>query len=251
MQLGRRHIAFTPTWVPTLAALLAVGLTGYLGHWQQGRAAEKRALQAEWDARYHQPVVSLSGDAADPALRYRRARADGVWQDAAQFFIDNRVLDDRAGFHVITPFKLADGGRILLVNRGWVARGTAYPAPPAVAAPVGPAMVSGQLVVPSSRYLELSPRSVQGKVWQNLSIERVREASKLDLLPFVLLAADSAVPLRPVSERPDAGVAKHVEYMLTWYSLALTVCVLWLALNTRISRVGSADRTSTDKDAAA
>jgi cytochrome oxidase assembly protein ShyY1 len=40
------------------------------------------------------------------------------------------------------------------------------------------------------------------------------------------------------AERPDAGVEKHVEYMLTWYSLALTVVALWIGLNLRIQRKG-------------
>jgi cytochrome oxidase assembly protein ShyY1 len=34
-----------------------------------------------------------------------------------------------------------------------------------------------------------------------------------------------------VTEKPDAGVAKHVEYSLTWYALAATTLALWLAMN--------------------
>jgi cytochrome oxidase assembly protein ShyY1 len=33
-------------------------------------------------------------------------------------------------------------------------------------------------------------------------------------------------------------VEKHMEYMLTWYSLALTVLALWVGLNLKIQRIG-------------
>jgi cytochrome oxidase assembly protein ShyY1 len=51
----------------------------------------------------------------------------------------------------------------------------------------------------------------------------------------VLLAQDAPPPLEQVAERPDARADKHIEYMLTWYSLAATVIVLWLVLNTKLA----------------
>jgi cytochrome oxidase assembly protein ShyY1 len=39
--------------------------------------------------------------------------------------------------------------------------------------------------------------------------------------------------LEAVRESPDAGVDKHREYALTWFSLAATVLALWIALNAR------------------
>jgi cytochrome oxidase assembly protein ShyY1 len=37
----------------------------------------------------------------------------------------------------------------------------------------------------------------------------------------------------PTREQPDAGVAKHREYALTWFSLAITTLALWIVLNLR------------------
>lgn len=223
-------LRFRPRAVPTLAALAVALLTLYLGHWQQGRAAEKRALQTQFELRAGEPTVELSGASRDPALRYRKAVARGEWLIDRQIFVDNKVNDGIAGYHVITPLKLASGDTVVLVNRGWVPRGPRYPAPPE--APVsGGALVAGLLTQPSSRFLELSSQAVQGNVWQNLTVARFREATGLDVLPFVLLADRAAPPLKAVVEHPDAGTDKHIEYMMTWYSLAATVLVLWIALN--------------------
>jgi surfeit locus 1 family protein len=82
-------------------------------------------------------------------------------------------------------------------------------------------------------------------VWQNLDLLRYREVTRLDVLPFVMLAANAVPPLEKVEERPDARAEKHVEYMLTWYSLAATVVVLWIVLNTKQAKPNIAVREKT------
>ncbi len=224
--------------MPTLAALCALSVTLYLGYWQQGRAAEKQAMQTEFAGRAAALPVMLGAAMADPvAFRYARAITRGEWVAGGQIFLDNKFDNEAVGFHVITPLKIAGTDRYVLVNRGWVARDAVYPAPPAIPMPTGSVEVEGVLMLPSTRFLELSPAIVQGNVWQNLTIERYRAASKLDVLPLVLLAKIANTPLKPVAARPDARVEKHIEYMLTWYSLAATVAVLWVALNVKLERV--------------
>ena len=39
-----------------------------------------------------------------------------------------------------------------------------------------------------------------------------------------------------VVETPDAGIAKHREYSLTWFSLAATLAALWVGLNLKRAR---------------
>jgi surfeit locus 1 family protein len=177
------------------------------------------------------PVV-LTGSVASPEpLLYRRVRARGTWHAEGQVFIDNRIRDGRAGFHVVTPLRLEGRREALLVNRGWIARGREYPAAPQVAVPTGRVEVSGIATLPPARVLELSPETVTGNVWQNLSLPRYAQRMRVELLPVLVLADPPAAGLARVEEKPDAGVAKHLEYALTWFALAATVAALWLALN--------------------
>lgn len=232
MRIGA--IAFRPALVPTLAAALAIALTVFLGHWQAGRAAQKRELQALFDARANETPVRLGGSAAGvDALLYRRVRIGGEWIASRQIFIDNQVENGRAGFHVITPLAIEGTTSAVLVNRGWIARNREYPLPPRAEPPAGHVELVGMATVPPRRVLELSSQTVAGNVWQNLSIERYAQSSKLALVPVVVLAESTAAGLVPVKERPDAGVDRHREYSLTWYSLAATVLALWIGLNMR------------------
>jgi surfeit locus 1 family protein len=232
-------MTFHPRLIPTLAALGALAATLYLATWQQGRAAEKRALQTAYEQRSTMPPLTLSGaDARMDAqsARFRHATVSGEWLASGQIFVDNKFEQNAVGYHVLTPLRIAGTQRYVLVNRGWVSRGVNYPLPPNVAVESGEVNARGTLAVPTSKFLELGRDTVSGSVWQNVTIERYRAATKLDVLPVVLLASPADAGLRVVTEQPDAGVAKHVEYMLTWYSLALTIAVLWIALNLKIRR---------------
>jgi surfeit locus 1 family protein len=236
MRMRAGAFEFVPGLLPTAAAAALVILTVSLAHWQAARAGEKRALQALYEQRLHEPLLDLSGPARDEAPLFRHVRADGEYLADAQLFIDNQVHEGRAGFSVVTPLRLAGTGDVVLVERGWIERDAKYPAAPAVSVPPGRVAVTGIAVTPPRRYLELGPDTVTGNVWQNLSIERFRAARRENVLPFVL-AADAAPPgLAVVRERPDTGIERHIEYELTWYSLAATTVVLWLALNWRRRR---------------
>lgn len=216
--------------------MLAFGLTCYLGYWQQGRAAEKRSLQAEYAQRSSLAPISLRAETREAGLRYRIATARGVWQADRQIYVDNKFDGERVGYHVITPLKISGTDVHVLVNRGWIARSAAYPVAPSASVTAAETEVSGSLTLPSARFIELGAQTVEGNVWQNLTVERYQTVTGLNVLPYVLLAGDSLPPLRPVVEQPDAGAAKHVEYMLTWYSLAATVTLLWLFTNIHVQK---------------
>ncbi|MBI3714471.1 MAG: SURF1 family protein [Betaproteobacteria bacterium] len=213
-----------------------IALTFHLGQWQQRRAAEKDALQADFDQRRALPEIVVDAGRRDAeALRYRSVRVHGAWKRGGEIYLDNKFHDNTVGYYVVTPLQLAGSDAYVLVNRGWIARGAAYPKPP-VAPPPAEGEVVGIATIPTQRFLELSAASVEGTVWQNLTIDRYRSQSGLDVLPYVILAREASAGLLPVSEQPDAGAAKHIEYMLTWYSLAATTLVLWIALNLKIRR---------------
>jgi surfeit locus 1 family protein len=222
-----------------VAAFALIALTSWLGTWQDRRAAEKTERQALLEARVAAPAMALTdatGSAQD--LLFRRLRAEGRYVPEGQIFVDNRIHGGRAGYHVVTPFRLSASGAVVLVNRGWVGRSAAYPEPPAVPAPQGDRTVTGLAILPPARFVELSADTVSGSVWQNLSIERYAKVAGAPLVPVVLLASPPGEGLAAVEERPDAGIAKHREYSLTWFSLAATAAVLWVALNLRKSARG-------------
>jgi surfeit locus 1 family protein len=228
------RIRFAPRLVPTLAAFAMIALMVWLGRWQADRAGEKTERQAMFEARVREAPLALSGDSGPAeALIFRRVRVTGLWVPEGQIFIDNQIHQGRAGFHVVTPLRVAGSGRVVLVNRGWTPRTAHYPAAPPVGAPAGEAQVTGLAALPPRRVLELSRETISGNVWQNLSLERYAQHTRLALLPVVVLSDGPEPGFVPVREQPDAGIAKHREYSLTWFSLAATLAILWIVLSVR------------------
>ncbi len=241
---GRRR--FRPAALPTLATVVAVVVCIAAGHWQQGRMQGKQALRARFDAASRMAPVTLVGpsDGDDwTSLRYRTVIVAGVYRARSQIFIDNRVHAGRAGYHAVAPLELADG-RVVLVNRGWVAQRASRAELPDVPPPAGTVTVEGRIGIPAAGYLELKREDAAGSVWQNLDPARFGAATGVAVLPVVIEQTAPPVPddgLVRDWPAPDFGIDKHRIYMVQWYAFAALALVLWLALNFRNSPSSSPD----------
>ena len=222
--------------VPTLAAAAAIAICVMAGNWQQRRMEAKVTLRAQYEAASAIAPVALATVPADAdwvSLKYRAVTATGEYLASRQILIDNKVAAGRAGFHVVTPLALRDG-RIVLVNRGWIAQRGSRSMLPEAPPPAGDMTVHGRIAIPATSYLELKPDSTSGPVRQNLDPGRFAAASGLAVLPIVVEATEPAAlddGLVRAWPAPDFGVDTHRIYMVQWYAFALLVALLWLWFN--------------------
>ncbi len=224
---------FRPGAWMTAATIGFCALTVALGIWQTRRAAEKEALQARLERLGAERPLTLSARPIDPDdYALRRVVARGEYADRFTILLDNRVHRGRAGFHVLSPLRIAGGGVHVLVNRGWIAAGPTRAELPQIATPAGEQTVAGLATVPPGRVYELAAETVDGRVWQNLLLERYRAWSQLELQPIVIQQTnDAGDGLVREWERPDAGADRHRGYALQWYALAGLAVVLYVVLN--------------------
>ena len=236
--------------VPTVAAMAVVALTLSLGNWQTRRAQEKLQLQqqreaADRSAPAQVPPVLLA-DADVQALEGRRASVTGELLADRSVYIDNRTHEGIAGFHLVTPIKIAglggQGARAvhLLVLRGWVARDPRERTRlPVVPAPAGPVTVTGIAQRELAQALELAasaPPGPEQRIWQNLTVEGYRRWSGLDLQPMLIRQTEPARgPEGDFDDglvrdwpRPGLDVDKHRGYAFQWYALAAATAALWI-----------------------
>jgi surfeit locus 1 family protein len=229
---------FRPAFVPTVAAMLAFALFIAAGNWQRGRMDQKLALRAQLDAAAAQAAVPLPASADWDAWRYRPVIAAGTFDAAHQILLDNRIVAGRPGYEVVTPLVLADG-RVVLVNRGWIAGGATRDTLPGAPPPAARVTVEGRVNVPTARYLELRGDAVQGALWQNLDPGRFAQATGLSVLPIVIEQTrplDGTDTLARAWPAPDVGADKHRIYMLQWYAFAALAAFLWLFFTFRRKR---------------
>lgn len=230
-----RRFRFRPPLWASLLAALGVGLTLAAGNWQLERASQKRSLQAELDRRAAEPVIGLPATAvAADALLHRRIAVTGRFAPEHTIFLDNRIHDGRAGYHVLTPLRIGAADRHVLVNRGWVAGSGRRDQLPAVPTPAGEVSVEGIVASATPRAVELAQETVQGRVWQNLQFDRYRAGVPFPLQPFVLLqTSDTGDGLVRDWPRPDARVHVHLGYAGQWFLFCGLIVVLYVVLNLR------------------
>jgi surfeit locus 1 family protein len=206
-------LRFRPSW--WAVALAAAGCVAgvLLGNWQSGRAAEKRAAATA-------PPVTVQGE----------------FDAAYGVLLDNRIHRSMPGYHVVQPLRLEDGRNVLVI-RGWVPARRTRDQPPEYRTPAGRIQLSGTRLPRIPQSYEPNPAKPEGRVWQNVTLERFSAWSGLTLEPYVI-EQHSALDDGLVRDwpRPEAGAEKNEMYALQWYSLAVLPIILLIALNVRIGK---------------
>lgn len=224
--------------VVMLAAVASALLMARLGLWQLDRAAQKETLQQAVDSSVALPPLPAQALAHTPAQvagqLHRRVTVRGQWLPERTVFLDNRQMDGRPGFFVLTPLRLDDGSAVL-VQRGWVPRDMQERTRlPAIATPAQPVTLTARIEGPPARLYEFTPQGGEtGVIRQNLSIESFADETQLSLRPLTLLQLDDAAApaadgLRRHWPLPAVDVHKHYGYAVQWFSLAALITGLYV-----------------------
>ena len=218
-------------WLLTLATLVGVALTLGLGFWQLSRASEKLALQAAIDSR--QTLAVLGADAllqggASTGLLHRRVSLRGTWLARHTVYLENRQMNGRPGFFVLTPLQLESAGMAVVVQRGWVQRSfTERTLVPKLATPAGSVQIEGRIAPPPSKFYEFE-QSQGGVIRQNLDMALYSREIGAPLAAVSVLqtgAADDGL-LREWP-RITTGVEKHYGYAFQWFALGGLIASLY------------------------
>src|SRR5262245_25520356 len=133
---GATH--FRPRLWPTLAAVAGVLASVMLGNWQLHRAFEKAQLQARTDQAAERTSIHLGASPVALAdVEYFPVEAQGAFKAEGTVYVDNRVHAGVPGYEIITPLRIGDSARYVLVKRGWTKAEADRSRLPAVATPPG------------------------------------------------------------------------------------------------------------------
>ena len=229
---------FAPAGWATAATLAGVALTIALGFWQLGRADTKQALQARIDDFAKQPPIMIGAQAVKPEdVLLRRVQVRGRFEPQHAVFIDNRLYQHQPGYHVFMPLRIAGASKYVLVNRGWIAAGAERNRTPPVKTPEGEVVVSGTATPPAERFLELSTQVAEGNIWQNMVLERYRQATRLDVQPVIVQQTEAISALNDglIRDWPPVDLKRntHLAYAVQWFALAVAIFIIYVVLNVR------------------
>ena len=228
-------------WIVLLAAVALAGLTARLGFWQLDRAAQKEGLQAAIDSRRVLPPLAADALADDERQaaeqHHRRIELRGRWLPQHTVFLENRQMQGRPGFFVLTPLLLPDGSAVV-VQRGWVPRDirdrTLVQAP---ALPDGEIRLEARIAPPPARLYEFD-EGATGVIRQNLLLPGYALETGLRLRPLSVMQLSPAAPpggAAPAADglarewpAPAADVHKHYGYAFQWFALCALTILLYV-----------------------
>lgn len=236
LRIGSR--VFAPRLFFVLVALALLSGFLALGFWQLDRMHEKQVLFAAFEAGSSR-LERLSGIEPAQAERYTRVMAVGRYDSTHQFLLDNMTHAGRVGYRVLTPLNVGEGDTVL-VDRGWVPLGATREVLPDVTVPENARSVVGRLDDLPAAGIDLpqaSPITPTGgwpRVMSYPHLGDLQGALGRPLQARIILLdaaqADGYVRAWQPSTFPPE---RHLGYAITWFALAATVAVLFVALNLR------------------
>ena len=215
-----------------LFGLAGVAALVSLGVWQVQRLAWKEGLIAQLEGRMAAEPVPLPADPDPERDAYLRVTLTGVF-GPEELFVLGSTRRHGPGFRVVAPFE-TETGRRLLVDRGFVPEARRDEPRPA-----GPATVTGTLYWPDETDGFTPDPDREANLWFARDAAPMAEALGTDPL---MVVADAPTAPGPFPEPVPVGVNlrnDHLQYAITWFSLAVAWAGMSVILALRERRRGA------------
>jgi surfeit locus 1 family protein len=218
--------------LPLVTGLIGTAILVGLGVWQLDRLDQKQAILSEIESRIGGDPAPLPVTGDPDRDRYQPVRLNGTIEPRELYVLVSRKRVG-AGYLVISPFVTQDGRRIL-VDRGFI--------------PVedrdidrsgGLKEIDGNLHWPDDRTSSTPENDISGNTWFARDVDLM--ADVLNTEPLLVIARNMSPPDPGVTPLPvdTSGIPNdHLQYAITWYSLAVvwligTIALVWRLRQTK------------------
>jgi surfeit locus 1 family protein len=208
---------------PLIVGVVGVAILLSLGVWQVQRLAWKRGVLSEIEVRIGAPAEPIAV-VPDPVRdNFQPVVETGTTADREIHVLASRKQKG-AGYRVIVPFQI--GERHLMLDRGFI------PIENKNASRAGRKItVTGNLHWPDETDGYTPPPDADAEIWFARDVAAM--AATLDTEPLLIIArSDTGDGIEPHAVSITSIPNDHLEYSLTWFSLAavwfgMTVFLLW------------------------
>ena len=234
---------FRPQFWPTVFTVPVLVLLLGLSSWQIQRLFWKRDLIAQRQAALAAtPTAAPRGLEEARGMEFRHVTDEGVFLHDKEIFLGATSEAGRNGYQVLTPLQEARG-RIVFVNRGFIPSELKDPAKRSAGQVAGSVRVTGLLRLPPAKkpVWFLPDNRPDLNYWFWVDLPAMAAADQIDrVAPFYIDADATPNP----GGWPKGGVTRlelpnnHLQYAITWFSLAVALIVVYVLYHRRNSGLG-------------
>lgn len=205
---------------PLFFGILGTVVLVSLGTWQVQRMAWKADVIAEINARIASDPVALPDPIDLERDKYLPVAVTGtITEEEIHLLASTR--DAGAVYRLVSAFE-TEGGRRIMIDRGWIKTADKDASRPAHAVDV-----IGNLHWPDERDSFTPANDVDSNIWFARDVDQMAEV--LNTEPVLLIVrqdSDKGAIATPLPVDTAALPNNHLEYVLTWYGLA----IVWVAM---------------------
>jgi surfeit locus 1 family protein len=234
---------FRPQLWPTLFTVPVMLLCLGLGFWQVERLFWKEGLIAQRQAAVSAAPVPLPRNMEEARnMEFRHVADEGVFLHDKEIFLGASSEGGGQGYQVLTPL-VESSGRIVFVNRGFIPGELKDGGKRQAGQGAGTVRVQGLLRLPPAEKPAwfLPDNRPDLNYWFWVDIPAMTAADGLDrVAPFYIDADATPNP----GGWPKGGVTRlslpnnHLQYAITWFSLAVALIVIYVLFHRRNSGSG-------------
>lgn len=208
-------------WGMVVFGVLGATILLSLGIWQLQRLAWKQEVLRAIESKILAPAVKIPQTVLPDAHSLLPVRAEGRYKgDTVRVLVSQKIYG--AGYRLITAFELVDG-RTIMLDRGFTSVRSEIPS-----TPQGRGQVIGNLQWPQEIDSFTPENDLAANIWFARDVARLAEHLKAE--PVLLVLRDSSFETEAATPLPKmtANIPNdHMNYAITWFSLAL----IWLGMS--------------------
>jgi len=205
-----------------LLATVGTAILVGLGVWQVQRLAWKTDILAQIERKILAPAIDIPAEvtAASHDLLPVRGTGSYIGEETVRVLVSQKIYG--AGYRLINAFELRDGRKIM-VDRGFISVRAALPA-----VPKGTGQVTGNLQWPQEIDSFTPDNDLAANIWFARDVAKLSEHLQTEPILLVLRNSSFADDLARPLPKMSANIPNdHLNYALTWFSLAL----IWLGMS--------------------
>lgn len=229
-------------WLTLMAGCAFLILVG-LGLWQLARLDWKNELAATATARLEQAAGPLPADFTDiDALNFRHVTGSAQLIGETVLYRTGGSPTGRAGLRVLAPASFEGQAAPILLDLGWIPLDRKNDA---IALPDSPIIVDGVLLAPEPSNWLTPDNNPATNSWKWLDLPAMAQALAVPALAPMLLRAER-ITAADGTPLPDETLERgpvtlelrndHLQYALTWFTLAAAMAVIYVMLVRRNRR---------------
>ena len=225
-------IYFKPSVWLTIFAFPSFLILIMLGSWQVQRLGWKSDLISNYNNNFQQAPITVNELLKQKQKnKYRRTIINGQYDHTNEIKIIGKTYEGNAGFHIITPFIL-ENNEIIYINRGWVPKKYADKKTRKFSLLEENVKVVGLVRLPQKKGYFVPENEPENGFWFTIIPEELnRHLNIIGENEFYIdeLNIDEKLKL-PIPANGKVQVPNnHLQYAITWYSLALGLLIVYFA----------------------